>query len=143
MPHLATFIFVNCVYVIASIAYIRSSNPRPLDREPSALTTRPWLWPQTIYLWLYWLTVRLSECLCVYLTICLSNCLFDCLWICTSVCVFDCLSDKLKKVIDSRSFGCLTEFVVNVCKDNFPNNASHSKDKQTTQPFITNALRPK
>ncbi len=46
---LASVILVifGCVYVIASIAYIHlvlclGSNPRPLDHEPSALSTRPW-----------------------------------------------------------------------------------------------------
>ncbi len=43
VPYSATLIifviFVHSVYV-----QCRGSNPRPLDREPSALTTRPWLW---------------------------------------------------------------------------------------------------
>ncbi len=45
VPHLATFIFVIFMYVIASIASIWcwGSNSRPLDSEPTALTTRQWL----------------------------------------------------------------------------------------------------
>ncbi len=57
VPHLATFIFgifVCGFYVITSfvnpfIIRYRGSNPRPLNREPSALTIRPWLSPQSNY----------------------------------------------------------------------------------------------
>ena len=50
VPHLATFIFM---YVVCNSQHClhpssircQGSNPQPLDCEPSALTTRPWLSP--------------------------------------------------------------------------------------------------
>ena len=42
MPYWATFIFIIFyVIALASSKQCQVSNPRPLDREPSALTTRP------------------------------------------------------------------------------------------------------
>ena len=53
VPHLATFIFNFSLKVIARKLHIsisircRGLNPRPLGHEPSALTTRPWLFAKT------------------------------------------------------------------------------------------------
>jgi hypothetical protein len=53
VPHLATFISVSIEYLIARHCLYpsiirRDSNPRPLGREPSALTTRTGFSPITI-----------------------------------------------------------------------------------------------